>query len=72
MPMMGSQSIKPSQGEDVGELKEQTGKIAPLPEHDGTDCLKWDDSLWSHADHFKVCWVSRGLLALTFDWQFAN
>ena len=46
---------KPLQGEDVGELKEQTGKIAPLPEHDGTDCLKWDDSLWSHADHFKVC-----------------
>ena len=24
------------------------------PEHDGTSCLKWDDTLWSHADHFKA------------------
>ena len=31
------------------------GAIQPVPQHDGTECLKWDDSLWSHADHFKVC-----------------
>jgi len=30
------------------------GPIQPVPDHDGTECLKWDDSLWSHADHFKV------------------
>ena len=30
------------------------GPISPIPEHDGTDCLKWDSSLWSHGDHFKV------------------
>jgi 1,4-alpha-glucan branching enzyme len=30
------------------------GTIQPVPAHDGTECLKWDDSLWSHADHFKV------------------
>lgn len=33
---------------------EQYGPIQPVPQHDGTECLKWDDSLWSHADHFKV------------------
>ncbi len=31
------------------------GALQPVPAHDGTECLKWDDSLWSHADHFKVC-----------------
>ena len=31
------------------------GALQPVPDHDGTECLKWDDSLWSHADHFKVC-----------------
>ena len=25
-----------------------------VPEHDGTPCLKWDDTLWSHADHFRA------------------
>jgi 1,4-alpha-glucan branching enzyme len=20
------------------------------------ECLKWDDTLWSHADHFKYRW----------------
>ncbi len=42
------------QGEDLGEFVETPGKLSPVPEHDGTDCLKWDESLWSHADHFKV------------------
>ena len=30
------------------------GPISPIPDHDGTECLKWDSSLWSHGDHFKV------------------
>eukprot|EP00891_Asterochloris_glomerata_P008249 jgi/Astpho2/8249/Aster-01334 len=36
--------------------KEQYQPIKPPPEHDGTECLKWDDSLWSHADHIKYRW----------------
>ena len=34
---------------------DEYGSIQPVPQHDGTECLKWDDSLRSHADHFKVC-----------------
>ena len=37
-------------------LQERYGPISGIPEHDGTDCLKWDPSLWSHADHFKYRW----------------
>jgi hypothetical protein len=37
-----------------GEVVEQYGKIKPLPEHDGTECLKFDNTLWSHGEHFKV------------------
>lgn len=33
---------------------ERYGQISPVPDHDGTECLKWDESLWSHKDHFKV------------------
>jgi hypothetical protein len=33
---------------------EQYGLLSPIPDHDGTECLKWDPTLWSHADHFKV------------------
>lgn len=32
------------------------GVIPAVPDHDGTDCLKWDPSLWSHADHFRYRW----------------
>lgn len=37
--------------------------IRPLPDSaDGTECLKWDDSLWSHADHFRYRWnVFKGI-----------
>ena len=42
------------QGRDQGVFEERLGSISPVPEHDGTECLKWDDSLWSHADHFRV------------------
>ena len=37
-----------------GEYKDQYGKLSPVPQHDGTECLKTDDTLWSHAEHFKV------------------
>ena len=50
------------QGKDQGgEWHEQLGALSPFPDHDGTECLKWDDSLWSHADHFKV---RHGILQL--------
>ncbi|PSC69000.1 starch branching enzyme isoform B [Micractinium conductrix] len=35
---------------------EQIGLPSPIPDHDGTECLKWDPTLWSHADHFKYRW----------------
>jgi 1,4-alpha-glucan branching enzyme len=34
--------------------EDEYGAITPIPSHDGTECLKWDDTLWSHADHFRV------------------
>lgn len=30
------------------------GDVKPVPSHDGTECMKFDDTLRSHADHFKV------------------
>lgn len=39
-----------------GYFNEQYGAVAPIPDHDGTACFKWDDSLWSHADHFRYRW----------------
>lgn len=44
---------QPSPG---GEFVEEHGLMSPVPEHDGTACLQWDDSLWSHADHFRYRW----------------
>lgn len=38
----------------AGAFVEQHGAISPVPSHDGTECLKWDESLGSHKDHFKV------------------
>jgi len=37
-----------------GEYKDQYGTLSPVPQHDGTECLKTDDTLWTHAEHFKV------------------
>lgn len=34
--------------------EDEYGSLTPIPSHDGTECLKWDDTLWSHADHFRV------------------
>ena len=39
-----------------GEFVEEYGLMSPVPELDGTSCLQWDDSLWSHADHFRYRW----------------
>jgi hypothetical protein len=36
------------------EYKEIYGKISPVPEHDGTECFKWDETLWSKENHFRV------------------
>jgi len=30
--------------------------MSNIPEHDGTECFKWDDTLWSQADHFRYRW----------------
>lgn len=39
--------------EDV-EFEDEYGAISPIPNHDGTECFKWDNTLWAAADHFKV------------------
>jgi len=39
-----------------GRFDEVHGLISPIPDHDGTECLKFDPSLWSHGDHFKYRW----------------
>lgn len=36
-------------------FQDDYGGIPPVPNHDGTICLKWDNSLGAHADHFRVC-----------------
>eukprot|EP00879_Flechtneria_rotunda_P003913 GHRR01004153.1.p1 GENE.GHRR01004153.1~~GHRR01004153.1.p1 ORF type:complete len:475 (+),score=109.12 GHRR01004153.1:81-1505(+) len=38
------------------EYRDEYGPISPIPAHDGTGCLKWDETLWSHADHFRYRW----------------
>ncbi|KAK9791176.1 hypothetical protein WJX73_007550 [Symbiochloris irregularis] len=45
-------------------FKDDYGEIPPVPDHDGTICLKWDQSLGSHADHFRYRWnVYKGMRA---------
>eukprot|EP00878_Enallax_costatus_P000275 GHUV01000346.1.p1 GENE.GHUV01000346.1~~GHUV01000346.1.p1 ORF type:complete len:864 (+),score=177.11 GHUV01000346.1:148-2739(+) len=36
--------------------EDEYGAVTPVPSHDGTECLKWDETLWSHADHFRYRW----------------
>lgn len=36
------------------------GPMTPVPDHDGTMCFKYDDKLWSKADHFKVSPAPHG------------
>lgn len=40
---------------DGMEYVDEYGPISPVPNHDGTMCFKWDNTLWSAAEHFKVC-----------------
>lgn len=35
---------------------EAYGNISEVAAHDGTECLKWDSTLWPHADHFRYRW----------------
>lgn len=39
---------------------EEYGAVSPVPGHDGTDCFKWDNTLWGSAGHFKVGGWERG------------
>lgn len=36
------------------EYVDNYGAITPIPNHDGTECFKWDKLLWSQEAHFKV------------------
>lgn len=38
------------------EYREVYGKISPVPDHDGTECFRWDDTLWAKANHFRYRW----------------
>ncbi len=40
---------------DGHEFVEEYGAPSQIPNHDGTECFKWDNTMWSAADHFKVC-----------------
>lgn len=31
-------------------------RCSPIPNHDGTDCFRWDKTLWSQQAHFKYRW----------------
>lgn len=43
-------------------LDDTKGEIPPMPNHDGTECLQWDSTLWSCADHFRYRWsVYKGV-----------
>lgn len=35
-------------------LKDDYGRIRPVPGHDGTECFQFDEMLWEKAEHFKV------------------
>lgn len=37
-----------------GEFVERYGEVSNPPEHDGTQCIQWDNTLSTHSDHFKV------------------
>jgi 1,4-alpha-glucan branching enzyme len=44
---------------------DEYGRITPMPNHDGTECFKWDNTLWSHAEHFKACGGMMAMLMMT-------
>jgi hypothetical protein len=36
------------------EWREIYGNISGIPDGDGTECFKWDNTLWSKENHFRV------------------
>lgn len=44
----------PQQADPGEAFVELYGDIKPVPGHDGTECMKFDDTLRSHSDHFRV------------------
>jgi len=47
---------------DGYRLEDTKADIPPIAGHDGTECLQWDDTLWSAADHFRYRWsVYKGV-----------
>lgn len=36
------------------EFKEEYGTVRPVPNHDGTECFQWDETLWKAEAHFRV------------------
>lgn len=48
-----------------GGFIEQYGAISPVPDHDGTDVFKWDNTLWGHEGHFRVgCQSTASILKI--------
>ncbi|GMH39251.1 hypothetical protein BSKO_07149 [Bryopsis sp. KO-2023] len=39
-----------------GGYEDMLGPLTPIPQHNGTEVFKWDDTLWSHENHFKYRW----------------
>ena len=39
---------------DGHEFIEEYGTFSPVPSHDGTECFKWDNTMESAREHFKV------------------
>lgn len=56
---------------DAVEYKDEYGPISPVPNHDGTECFRWDNTLWKKADHFRVrrrrFWGSHMLCMVSSD-----
>ncbi|GFR43347.1 hypothetical protein Agub_g4269 [Astrephomene gubernaculifera] len=38
------------------EYRDRYGSISAVPGHDGTECFRWDPSLWNFAEHFRYRW----------------
>lgn len=51
------------------EYQDEYGAISPIPDHDGTECFKWDETLWAKADHFKVHWRFLLVYHVALQWH---
>ncbi|GFH13938.1 Aamy domain-containing protein, partial [Haematococcus lacustris] len=43
------------------EYVDEYGAISPIPNHDGTACFQWDNTLWSSEGHFRVSYKHMGI-----------